>query len=80
MTLDLALLTMETRPQPEANVLGQPGLHKSGRQESPGSTNTGVRDPMKSKEQMLTENQREIRRTHHREQRTDGKGQRQWRG
>ena len=48
---------METRPGPEANVPGQSRPpHESGGQEPSRSTNSWVRDSVKSKEQLLTKN------------------------
>ena len=56
MGLYLALLATETRPCPEANILGKPRPHKPGGQKSPGGTNIRVREPVKRQEQLLAEN------------------------
>ena len=53
--LDLALLTAETTSGPEADIFCEARPHKFRGQQSPGSTNTRVRELVEGREQLTAE-------------------------
>ena len=61
MCLNLALLTPEAGPRPEADVLCKSGPHKSGGQQPPRSTNTRMRELVEGDEQLVAERNRNKR-------------------
>ena len=61
MGLDLTLLTTKAGPRPEAKVLGQTRPYKLGRQKSPRSTYTRMRESVERDEQLMTKRRRNQR-------------------
>ena len=53
--LNLALLTPEAGPPPEADVLCKSGPHESGGQQPPRSTNTRMRELVEGNEHLVVE-------------------------